>query len=84
MAVGTLRRLGIVDLPLELQSLLRFGRGVDTAAPAVDIAGARIVHPARMLAVPMNAVRQRHVEADEDDRVRPELERHPNRVKAAV
>jgi UDP-glucose 4-epimerase len=24
-----LRRLGIVDLPLEAQSLLRFGRGVD-------------------------------------------------------
>jgi UDP-glucose 4-epimerase len=24
-----LRRLGIVDLPLEVQSLLRFGRGVD-------------------------------------------------------
>jgi UDP-glucose 4-epimerase len=29
LAAGTLRRLGIVDLPLELQSLLRFGRGVD-------------------------------------------------------
>jgi UDP-glucose 4-epimerase len=29
VAVGALRRLGIVDLPLEVQSLLRFGRGVD-------------------------------------------------------
>ena len=29
VAAGALRRLGIVDLPLELQSLLRFGRGVD-------------------------------------------------------
>lgn len=29
VAAGTLRRLGIVDLPLEVQSLLRFGRGVD-------------------------------------------------------
>jgi hypothetical protein len=29
LAVGALRRLGIVDLPLEVQSLLRFGRGVD-------------------------------------------------------
>ena len=29
VAAGALRRLGIVDLPLEVQSLLRFGRGVD-------------------------------------------------------
>ena len=29
LAAGALRRLGIVDLPLEVQSLLRFGRGVD-------------------------------------------------------
>jgi UDP-glucose 4-epimerase len=28
-AAGALRRLGIVDLPLEVLSLLRFGRGVD-------------------------------------------------------
>jgi UDP-glucose 4-epimerase len=29
VAAGALRRLGIVDLPLEVQSLLRHGRGVD-------------------------------------------------------
>jgi UDP-glucose 4-epimerase len=29
VAAGALRRLGIVDLPLEVLSLLRFGRGVD-------------------------------------------------------
>lgn len=29
VAAGLLRRLGIVDLPLEVLSLLRFGRGVD-------------------------------------------------------
>jgi UDP-glucose 4-epimerase len=29
LATGALRRLGIVDLPLEVQSLLRYGRGVD-------------------------------------------------------
>jgi len=29
LAAGALRRLGIVDLPLEVLSLLRFGRGVD-------------------------------------------------------
>jgi UDP-glucose 4-epimerase len=29
MAAGALRRLGIVDLPLEVQGLLRHGRGVD-------------------------------------------------------
>jgi UDP-glucose 4-epimerase len=29
LAAGALRRLGVVDLPLEVQSLLRYGRGVD-------------------------------------------------------
>jgi UDP-glucose 4-epimerase len=29
LAAGALRRLGIVDLPLEVLSLLRYGRGVD-------------------------------------------------------
>jgi UDP-glucose 4-epimerase len=29
LAAGALRRLGIVELPLEVQSLLRYGRGVD-------------------------------------------------------
>jgi UDP-glucose 4-epimerase len=29
LAAGALRRLGIVDLPLEVLTLLRYGRGVD-------------------------------------------------------
>jgi len=53
-------------------------------APLIHRARARVVEAGRVLAVPVRAALQRHVEADEDDLLGAELAGEVETVKAAV
>lgn len=57
---------------------------VEDFPPVVDRTGLRIVQPGGVLSMPVRAVLQRHVIADEDDLSRAELAGEVERVKPAV
>jgi len=62
----------------------RRGSGIEHPSPAVDIAGGRIVEPARMNAVPMDAVLHLHVEPGQDQSTGTELDGQIDRLETRI
>src|ERR1051326_3639473 len=75
-------RRGVQDLDPER---IEHRRGlVDDAAPAIDIGGLRVVEPLRMGAVPMDALIEPHIEADQDDAACTELDGQVQSAEPAI